>query len=110
VNVTFKPLGKREREWLLARGVRHVPRRDEDRYFGRGSVVTLDGFIVLAFDRHGQVIYQDGSDAIPDLVRARKRVAAALVALTEDDFDRIRRKGARRLSVEEILRGEGTDT
>lgn len=103
MNVSFKPIGKQEREALKAAGVRGIP--DPRAGMGSGSVVKLNGFIVLAFGYRDQLIYQDGSDAIPDLIRAYKRVSSALGSLTYEDWERIRRKGKAPLTVEDILRG-----
>lgn len=101
MNVTFKAIGKREREALKALGVHGIP--DPCGGMGSGSVVTIAGHIVLAFGYHDQVIYQDGSDAIPDLIRAHKRVSSAMSNLTYEDMERIRRKGKQPLTVEDIL-------
>lgn len=103
MNIAFKPIGKREREALTALGVRGIPPRAPG--YSPGSVVTLDGYIVLAFGHGDQVIYQDGSDAVPDLIRAHKRVASALGNLSYEDYQRIKRKGKPPLTVEDILRG-----
>lgn len=108
MRVSFQPLGKRERAALIELGAEHLPKPHLDRHYGRGSVVMIDGFIVLAFDRKGQVIYQDDNFAIADLMRAAKRVWSALGELSYEERDRIKRKGKRRPTLEEILNGRAT--
>lgn len=100
--VAFKSIGKREREALDALGVRVQNGTD-----GRpvGSVVTINGCVVLAFGRHDAVIYQDGSRAVPDLIRAHKRVWSATGDLNYEDRERIRRKGKPPRTVEDIMAG-----
>ena len=80
------------------------------RYFGgadrrRPLVVTVNGKIVLVMEGD-TVVYQNGSEGIADLVRARKRLAEAivngLVDLEAEECDR----NARMAEVFSKLRGE----
>lgn len=105
MNISFKPIGKREREALKELGVRHIPDPNPAHGMGRGSVVTINGYIVVAFGYHDAVIYQDGSDAVSDLIRAHKRVSRALGMFSYDDWERVRRRGRPQRTVEDILRG-----
>jgi len=106
MNVTFRPCTPKDVEQLAAIGV-DLGSLGQRRFRGeaRGSVVTIDGCVVLVTDREGHVAYQIGGEAIADLIRAQRRVWDALNKLDHDVRNWIERKGRVEASINEILDG-----
>lgn len=102
--VSFRPVGKREKDALAALGVRPDVGTDGK---PTGAVVMVGACVVLAFGRHDRLLYQDGSDAVPNLIRAYKRVQAATRTFTYDDYERIRRRGQPARTLGDILADAG---
>lgn len=89
ISVTFRPVIGSDVEKV---GIDKLPANADKR---RGSVVTICGTVVLAVNYKGEVAYQDGSDAVADLLRAQRRVWDAIDKLSADDLRRLRgRDGA----------------
>jgi len=106
MNVTFRPCTRKDVEQLAAIGV-ELGSLGQRRVRGeaRGSVVTIDGCVVLVTDREGHVVYQHGGEATADLIRAQRRVWDALDKLFHDDYEWIERKGRVPASIDDILNG-----
>lgn len=70
MNITFRPARKSDREvfnWRLF-GVNQ----------SRPTVVTVNGRVALIMEGQN-VVYQNGTDGIGELIRARGRVSAAII-------------------------------
>lgn len=86
MRVTFRPIDARDAEFLRIR--KPPPRRAGFRPVG--NVITLDGRIAVAFDQSGEVIYQDGTETVADLIRAYKNVVRAMEKLDYNEHLRLR--------------------
>lgn len=112
MNVTFRQATPNDVKQLQEVGVSEAvlnqllrPRGSWDER--RAHVVTINGCVIIAWNKSGEIVYQDGSDAVPELVRAQGRVSRALGKLFSDDFRRIKRKGKPEQSLADILGGFG---